>query len=164
MSQVLISLINGLATAIGGDMKVVAAKAELALTQEGSLASLTTTEKTTLVGAINELKTGLTAVTSTAIDAPTVQGMIDTSVTQLIDGAPEALNTLNEIAQRLSTDQTALDGILISLAKRVRVDAPQSFDDTEKAQGRANLDAQSATEIGDVQTADFVATFNAARA
>jgi hypothetical protein len=124
---------------------------------------LTTTEKTTLVGALNELKSGLTAVTSTAIDAATVQGMIDTGITSLVNGAPDALNTLNEIAAALASDQTALDGILLALAKRVRVDAVQNFTAPEKAQGRSNIGAADAADVGDVVTADFVATYNTAK-
>ena len=159
----IVTLVNALATAVGGDYKAVAAAVATAVAKQGNLDTLTTTEKGTLVGALNELKTGLTAVTSNAIDAATVQGMIDTGITALVNGAPDALNTLNEIAAALSQDQTALDGILVALAKRVRVDAVQNFTSEEKTQGRSNIGAASAAEVGDVPNADFVATYNAAK-
>lgn len=159
----IVTLVNALATAIGGDYKTVAASVATAVAKQGNLTTLTTTDKTTLVGALNELKSGLDSVTSTAIDAATVQGMIDTGITALIDGAPDALNTLNEIAAALAEDQTALDGILLALAKRVRVDAVQNFTDAEKTQGRSNIGAAFADDVGVVGTADFVATYNAAK-
>ena len=159
----IVSLVNALATVVGGDYKAVAASVASAVAKQGDLTTLTTTEKTTLVGALNELKTGLTAVTSTAIDAATVQGMIDTGITALVNGAPDALNTLNEIAAALAEDQTALDGILSALAKRVRVDAVQNFTDVEKTQGRDNIGAAASADVGVVSTADFVATYNAAK-
>ena len=109
------------------------------------------------------MKSGLDTVTSSAIDAATVQGMINTGITALVDGAPDALNTLNEIATALAEDQTALDGILLALAKRVRVDAVQNFTDVEKTQGRSNIGAAASADVGVVGTADFVATYNAAK-
>lgn len=159
----IVTLVNALATAIGGDYKTVAASVASAVAKQGDLTTLTTTEKTTLVGALNDLKSGLTAVTNSAIDAATVQSMIDTGITSLVNGAPDALNTLNEIAAALAEDQTALDGILSALAKRVRVDAVQNFTDVEKTQGRSNIGAAASADVGDVGTADFVATYNASK-
>lgn len=160
----LVTLVNALATVMGTDVKDLSASIAAAIAKQGDLTQLTTEEKTTLVGALNELKTGLNTVSSNAIDAATVQGMIDTGINGLVNGAPEALNTLNEIAAALAEDQTALDGILAALAKRVRVDAAQNFTEVEKAQGRSNIDAADAAEVGDVPNADFVATYNASKA
>ena len=57
-----------------------------------------------------------------------------------------------------------------ALGFRVRVDAAQSFDATQQAQGRANIGAASATDVttlttdlGDLST-DFYAAYNAAKA
>lgn len=160
----IVTLTNALATVMGTDVKNLSAAIADAVAKQGDLANLTTTEKSTLVGALNELKTGLNTVSSSAIDAATVQGMIDTGITSLVNGAPDALNTLNEIAAALAEDQTALDGILAALAKRVRVDAAQSFTDPEKAQGRSNIGAAASADVGDVPNADFVATYNTAKA
>lgn len=162
MSNV-VNLVNALAATIGGDYKALAASVNAAVSKQGDLTTLTTTEKGTLVGALNELKSGLASVTSTAIDAATVQSMINNGITSLVNGAPDALNTLNEIAAALNEDQAALDGILQALAKRVRVDAVQNFTDAEKTQGRSNIGAAASADVGDVGTADFVATYNSAK-
>ena len=160
----IVTLVNALATVMGSDIKSLSASVQTALNREGDLATLTTTEKSTLVGALNELKAGLNSVTSTAIDAATAQSMIDAGIAALVNGAPDALNTLNELAAALNEDQTALDGILQALAKRVRVDAVQNFTDEEKTQGRSNIGAAASADVGDVGTADFVATYTASKA
>lgn len=159
-----IGLVNLLATTLGGDYKLLAADVKKALDNQGDLTTLTTTAKDTLVKALNEINQEVTLVKNSAIDAATVQQMINTGINGLIDGAPDALNTLNEIAQALNEDQNALDGILQSLAKRVRVDAPQNFNAVEQKQGRDNIKAAASEDLGDVKTADFVATYNAAKA
>ena len=159
----LVSLITSLATVMGTDIKDLAAEIASVEAKQGDLTTLNTTSKDTLVNALNELHTSVGSLNSTVVDAATIQGMIDTGIGSLVDGAPDALNTLNEIAQALAEDDTAIDGILVSLAKRVRVDAPQAFTAAEKTQGRDNIGAQDAEEIGDVAGADFVAAFNASK-
>lgn len=158
-----IQLVNLLASAIGADYKNLSDSLTSVAGKQGDLTLLNTLEKTNLVGALNELKTGLTSVESTVVDSATIQGMIDAGITGVVDGAPDALNTLNEIASALAEDDTAIDGIMTALAKRVRVDQAQAFTTEEKAMGRSNIDAQDASEIGDVPNADFVATYNAAK-
>lgn len=160
----IVTLTNALATVMGTDVKNLSASLASTIAKQGDLTTLTTTEKSTLVGALNELNSGLSTVSSSVVDLATIQGMIDTGITGLVDGAPDALNTLNEIAAALAEDDTAIDGVLAALAKRVRVDAAQTFTDPEKAQGRDNINAADAAEVGDVPNADFVATFNAAKA
>ena len=49
----IVTLVNALATAIGGDYKTVAASVAASVAKQGDLTALTTTEKTTLVGALN---------------------------------------------------------------------------------------------------------------
>ncbi len=160
----LVTLITALATVMGTDVKNLSTAVADAVAKQGDLTTLSTAHKDTLTGALNELKTGLDSVTNSAIDTATVQSMIDTGITGLVDGAPDALNTLNEIAAALAADDTAMDGILAALAKRVRVDAAQNFTDPEKAQGRSNIRAADADEVGDVPNADFVGTYNTAKA
>lgn len=160
----LVELITQLATAMGTDVKTLNAEIEAVEEKQGDLTTLTTASKATLVGAINELKTGLGDAQSEIVDVNTIQGMIDSGLTSIVDGAPEALNTLNEIATALAEDDSVMDGILLALAKRVRVDAEQTFTEAEKAQGRGNIGAQDAAKIGDVDSADPLGAFNAAKA
>ena len=163
MNQNLVALMNALATAIGLDYKTLNAAIGEAVSKTGDLTLLTGTQKTNLVAAINELRTNVGTVESQIIDAPTIQGMIDTGLNGLVDGAPDALNTLNEIAAALAEDDSVFDSILLSLAKRVRVDAVQNFTETEKAMGRDNIGAAKQVDVGDVANADPVATYHAAK-
>lgn len=157
----IVQLVNLFATAVGLDYKTLAANLQTAIDNTGDLSLLTSADKSSVVNALNSIKSEIDAIPGT--DYAQIQTMIDSGLAGLVNGAPDALNTLNEIALALSEDQTALDGILQSLAKRVRVDAPQAFTEVEKAQGRENVGAASAEEVGDVPSADFVATYNASK-
>lgn len=157
----IVQLVNLFATAVGLDYKTLAANLQTAIDNTGDLSLLTSADKSSVVNALNSIKSEIDAIPGT--DYAQIQTMIDSGLAGLVNGAPDALNTLNEIALALSEDQAALDGILQSLAKRVRVDAPQAFTEVEKAQGRENVGAASAEEVGDVPSADFVATYNASK-
>lgn len=81
----------------------------------------------------NSMKLANTAFVKAAVDA-------------LLAGAPGALDTLNELAAALGNDASfsatvanSLTAINAALALRLRVDAAQSFDSTQKAQALANL-------------------------
>lgn len=134
------------------------------------LSGLTTTTKTNLVAALNELKTAIanasgindsTTATSSSWSSQKTSDSIQAAITALVAGAPTALDTLKEVADRLASDQTALSSILTSLDKRVRVDGAQTFTATEQTQGRGNIGAQAAADIGPTDT-NYVAIFNTA--
>lgn len=87
----------------------------------------------------------------------------------LVNGAGSALDTLKELADALGNDANFATTIADGLAKRVRVDAVQTFTNAEKLQGRENINAASETEfqalktdLGDV-THDFLADYTTAR-
>ena len=86
----------------------------------------------------------------------------DGLITNLVNGAPAALDTLNELASALGSDANYSTTISTALGNRVRVDAAQSFNGTEKAQARDNIGAAAASDLGDVTAANFVNTFEAA--
>jgi hypothetical protein len=166
-----------LAQAIGADIKTLTIA-------QGSLSSLTTTAKGSLVAAINELKTitdGLSGGGGGAVinDAA---GDGDTTVTwsankifdfiaaasaalknELVDGAGAALDTLNELADALNNDPNFAATIALEIANRVRYDAAQTLSDPQKAQARDNIGAQSAAAVGDTDH-NFVADYNTAKA
>lgn len=100
---------------------------------------------------------GVISVSSTA----EMNAAISTAVTNLINGAPVAYDTLKEIADYIAGNDTAVGGITTALANRVRVDAVQAFTEPQKLQARSNIDVFSKVEIGSITT-DFVATFEAA--
>lgn len=164
MEKNLVILLNALATAIGIDYKTLSASIGDTITKQGDLTLLQGTQKSNLVAALEELRTNVGTVQSQIIDAPTIQGMIDTGLNGIVDGAPDALNTLNEIAAALAEDDSVFDSILLSLAKRVRVDAAQNFTEVEKEMGRSNIGAAKQVDVGDVANADPVATYQAAKA
>ena len=151
--------ITELAQAIAADIKRLT-------TNQGTLTALTTTDKTSLVKAINELKSSIANVTnindtSTSTSATwssdKINSSINNAVSALVNGAGTTLDTLKELADALGNDPNFATTIATQMGKRVRVDAPQTFTVTEQAQGCANLG------IGNPDT-DFVVAYNTAKA
>ena len=141
-------------------------------TKAGNLASLTTTDKSSLVAAINELKAAV--VSSTAIDdaqasaattysSTKIVSLLDALKSEILGGADAAYDTLVEIQQLLTSGTTSLDALLAAVNNRVRFDAAQTLTVEAQAQARSNIGAASAAAIGDTDT-DFVAIFDAALA
>lgn len=152
----------------------IAASIKALTTNQGNLAALSTTDKSSLVAAINELK-GLIAASSSVLDtavagdtthtwsADRIIAAIAQAKADLTDGAPGALDTLHEIATALTGDQSAISGLLDAVANRVRWDTAQSLTSPQQAQARANIGALSTVEIGD-PTTDLLAIYTAAKA
>ena len=135
-------------------------------TSQGSLTALTTTNKTSLVAALNELKTAIAnatevndSVTNTSAtwSSQKINTAITSAVSTLVNGAGTTLDTLKELADALGNDANFATTIATQMGKRVRVDAPQTFTVIEQAQGCANLG------IGNPDT-DFVVVYNTAKA
>lgn len=137
----------------------------------GDKTTLTTTNKTTLVAAINELQASLgTAAgildsagagdTTHTWSADKIITAISAAKADLINGAPAAYDTLLEIADQLSTDGGAISGLLTAVGNRVAFDQAQTLTAPQKAQALANIGAISAADVGDVTT-NFVTTFEA---
>lgn len=148
-----------LAQAIAADIKQLT-------TNQGTLTALSTTDNSSLVAAINELKSNIVNATninddSTSSSATWSSDKINTSINEaisaLVNGADTTLDTLKELADALGNDVNFATTIATQMGKRVRVDAPQTFTVTEQAQGCANLG------IGNPDT-DFVAAYNTAKA
>ncbi len=164
--------IVALAQAMGADVKALTAS-------QGTLTSLNTTTKTSLVAAINEL---LTLIGSAGASINDAAGNGNTSVTwsadkifdsieaaktavknDLVNGAGAALDTLNELAAALGNDPSFATTIAAEVANRVRYDAAQTLTAAQQTQARANIGAQSAAAIGDPDR-DLVADYTAAKA
>ena len=136
----------------------------------GNLSSLSTTDKSTLVAAINELKAAIvTAVmiddlqvsTTTTYSSNKVATLLDALKADILGGADPAYDTLLELQQALQNDQSGIAALTAAIDKRVRFDAAQTLTVLEQQQARTNIGAVAATDIGDVAT-DFVAIFEAA--
>lgn len=141
------------------------------------LSTLTTTAKTSLVAAINELDSAIDALSSaeggaTINDGATSGSLVWSSsktsteiagaVAALVDSAPGTLDTLNEIAAALQDDPDVIAALQTGLGQRVAVTS-QTFTGPEQSQARANIGAQSATAVGPTDT-DYVAIYNTAKA
>lgn len=139
-------------------------------TKQGNLANLTTTEKTNLVGALNELKTAISSVDLTVLLADTtasatnktwsidkIKSEISASINALVNGAPAALDTLKELADLLSSNDSAINSLVTSVSNRVRFDAAQTLTTEQQAQACTNIG------IGNPET-DLAAAYAAAKA
>lgn len=120
------------------------------------LSALTTTNKTSLVAALNELKTLIPVASASIDDASTAGGttwsstkinsQINAAIAALVNGAPGASDTLKELADQLAALVQADTGLL-SFA------GAQTLTAAQKTQGCTNLG------VGEPET-DFVAVFN----
>ena len=138
----------------------------------GNLANLTTTDKSNLVAAINELKAAV--VSSSEIDdaniaisstysSSKIVTLLDALKSEILGGADAAYDTLLEIQQLLQNGTTGLDALLAAVNNRVRFDAAQTLTAPEQVQARSNIGAVAASDVGDTDT-DFVAVFEGALA
>jgi hypothetical protein len=135
------------------------------------LSGLTTTAKTNLVAALNELKTAITAIgTPVTIDDVTASGtktyssnkinaQITAAISALTTGAPAAMDTLDELSAALGDDANFAATITTALGNRLRVDAVQALTAPQKAQGNSNLGSAALVDTGVLDT-DFVTVFN----
>lgn len=179
--------VNEFATQVGTDINGI-------LANIGDLTSLTTTEQSNLVGAINELVTnsaggllasnnlselvdvalartnlgvnssaettaeitaGLATITLASLNGLT-EAEVDARVNLLVDSAPAALDTLNELAAALGDDPNFAATITAGLSNRVAYDIAQVKTVAEKLQACTNLG------IGDPD-ANYLAVYIAAR-
>jgi hypothetical protein len=123
----------------------------------GTLSSLTTTDKTSLVAALNEVKASVPVLANIINDAATatgttwsstkIQAQITAAITALINGAPGAQDTLAELAAQITALAQA-DGGLLSFAQA------QTLTTAQQLQGCNNLG------IGD-PAHDYVAAIEA---
>ena len=136
----------------------------------GNLANLTTTDKSNLVAAINELQAAVATsgaiddaqiTTTTTYSSSKIVALLDALKTEILGGADAAYDTLVEIQQLLQNGTSGLDALLAAVNNRVRFDAAQTLTAPEQAQARSNIGAVSASDVGDTDT-DFVAVFEGA--
>lgn len=169
--------IIGLAQTIGVDVKNINSTI-------GVLTNLSTTQKSNLVAAINELKSDIASIDLTQlIDDAATAG--DTNSTYSVDKIlsllsalksdvlgglpPSTLDTIKELADFLN-DNTVSGGLIEQLGNRVRIDSAQSFTGPQQAQGRENIGAAAASDLTALSTAigntdhNFVADYNTSKA
>lgn len=128
---------------------------------QGDLTKLSTIDKTSLVNALNELKSTIDnkssindsqVTTANTWSATKISNEITQAITNLINGADVSSDTLKELADRIAALAQA-DSSLVSASQS------QSFTAAQKLQARSNIDVYSKAEIGDINT-NFVNTIN----
>lgn len=179
--------LTDLATAVATDIKQL--RTWITGSSSGNLTGLTTTDKSSLVGAINEVKAGssgappdaseatkgiveLASLAEVAAGVDTVRAVTSEGVRQervalkaeiLGAGVPGALDTLDELAAALGDDANFAATITTALANRVRVDtAAQGLTGTQQSNARTNIAAVGTADIGNPDT-DLVAVYTAAK-
>lgn len=166
MKKELKTLLEEFVVFLGGDIKKLKAEdtklhgsisaIEASLAKMGDLTTLTTTEKTSLVKAINELKASIGAV-NTGTDENAVNLLIDNKINSLVDNAPEALNTLKEIADKLQADETTATALAGSVSKKVDFSSAQTLSTEQQKQAQENIG------LGDLTTLNLIDTYTTAR-
>ena len=154
--------ITDLATRVATEIKSVKT---LVNGNAADLSALTTTQKTSLVAAINELKNAVdnagssitisdsTSSTTQVWSSSKIASEIQAAKDALTNGAAGALDTLAELASALGNDASFASTVTTALGYRLRFDTAQTLTAGQKTQACANLG------IGEPDT-DFVTTFN----
>ena len=128
---------------------------------QGDLLQLTTTQKSSLVAALNEINASIssspsisdtTTTTTNTWSSTKISAEITKAINNLINGADVSSDTLKELADKIVALTQADNGL-------VSAKVAQSFAEPEKLQARNNIDVYSKSEIGDINT-NFVATIN----
>ena len=129
---------------IGKDIKAL--KGRVLTLETNSTGS--TVDETVVTNKVTEQINVLKAELPTLV-TPTITAEIH----KVVDGAPDAFNTLKEIADYIETDKSGASAMAESINKRLRVDEQQSL--TEQEQANA-LGALGLTDT------DFVSVYNTA--
>lgn len=159
--------VSNLATRVATEIKSVRT---LVNGNAATLNALTTTNKTNLVAAINELVTSIGSAGASINDATTnttsvwssskTNTTINSAVSALVASSPTALDTLDELAQALGDDPNFATTMTTALGNRVRFDAAQTLTGPQQVQARANIAAGTSNLVigtGAGQAADAAA-------
>lgn len=77
------------------------------------------------------------------VDTKADQTYVQQQIANLVGSAPEALNTIYELAAAIQNDQSLIDSLNQSVANRVRFDiATQALTEIQKQNARTNIDAE----------------------
>lgn len=112
--------------------------------------------RTSIAAQINDT----TASGTTTYSSNKINNLVTSTVSNLVNGAPTALDTLKELADAIGDDANFAATMTTGLGNRVRFDAAQTLTAPQKVQVHANIDAFGSVEIGTPDT-DLVAVFNA---
>lgn len=150
--------IQNLATQIGSDVKTLIAN-------QGNLTALTTSQKASLVLAINELNSAISQIdmskviedAQTSADKTWSSNKIVSEITTkcnevksaLLGGAGDAYDTLQELATLIEGNKELINSLQELAGAHVRYDAAQQLSPEQKTQARSNI---GAADDADYQT------------
>lgn len=148
----LIDSLKSFAQKVGQDMGLINNKI-------GDVAALTTTDKTSLVSAVNEVKSNLSNL-DLGVDEVAV-GTIATAkakeeIDKIVAGAPAAFDTLKELADAVQSGSTTAQAVATKLNTRL------SFGETQTLTAQQKLMAGNNLGIGDV-TVNLLAVYTTAK-
>jgi len=106
----------------------------------------------------SDIATAIATVTLASLGGLTQQE-VDNRVEIIVGSAPEALDTLQELAAALGDDPNFAASINTALTNRVRFDAEQTLNATQLQRVQDNIQVFSRTQIGSVTT-NYVTVFN----
>lgn len=150
--------LTNLATRIGTELK---AHRTLINGNAADLSSLTTTAKSNLVAAINELQAAVASATeindastgtSATWSASKIVEELGDLKSEILGGAGAAFDTLQELATLIGENDGDINGILTALDNRVRFDAAQTLTAPQKTQALANIGAAADTHTHSAAT------------
>lgn len=143
--------------AVGADINTL-------LAQDGTLTTLTTSQKTSLVAAINEVNAAVKAIdvksiiddeASDATHAWSAQKVASEILTKtnavkdaLLGGAGDAFDTLKELADLINTNKDAIAALQQIAGNHVRFDQDQVLSSEQKSQALKNIGGASAESVG----------------
>lgn len=115
----------------------------------------------TLSSTVSALINDTTTSSSSTWSSSKISSHVSTAVAGLVAGAPGTLDTLDELAAALGDDSNFAASTATALGNRVRVDtAAQGLSSTQQSNARTNINAASATDLGDPAT-NYVTVFEA---
>lgn len=83
------------------------------------------------------------ALLAQLVDTKADQSYVNQQIADLVGSAPEALNTIYELAAAIQNDQSLIDSLNQSVANRVRFDiSTQALTDIQKQNARTNIGAE----------------------
>lgn len=148
-----------LAQAVGADVKQIFVK-------QGDLSQLSTTAKSNLVAAINEVLveaqkseiddavTSSTKTWSSQKISTTLATAVANAKDEILgDLPPEALNTIRELADALQNNENFGSQVLNAIAGKVSFNEAQNLTEAQKLQARTNIGAVSAADVANVTDA-----------
>ena len=129
--------LNALVTQIGTDMGLVKDDIAAALAAIAALPSVASMINDAAGAGVTDKTWSADKLVSEF--AAAITAAVAQAKTEIVDGAPAAYDTLLEIANYISTDQTQAAAILLALDNRVRFDAAQTLSAAEQEQAQANI-------------------------